>query len=76
MCAAVRRRSEGDLSDIHDGDPDDLDLVNTGLAMPRALKNKLDEIYKSKHYRSRNKLIIAVLKAYVAEYERERRTKK
>lgn len=61
------------MPDIGDADPDDLDLVNTGLQLPRALKNKLDEIMRAKHFKSRNKLITAVLKAYVAEYEREKR---
>lgn len=53
-------------------DADVPDMVKIGLYLPEALAGRLTEVAGAKRYRSRNALIVAVLKAFVEEYERER----
>lgn len=49
------------------------DMVKVGLYLPEELAGRLTEAAKAKRYRSRNALIVAVLKAFVEEYEREQK---
>lgn len=48
-------------------DPKDLDRVNTGLQVPRWLLTELDALAVRNGFRSRNELVVEVLKSWVLE---------
>jgi metal-responsive CopG/Arc/MetJ family transcriptional regulator len=48
-------------------DPKDLDRVNTGVQLPRWLLAELDAITVRNGYRSRNELVVEVLRSWVLE---------
>lgn len=56
-----------DVPTVPKRDPRDLDKVNTGLQMPRWLLAELDALAVARGYRSRNELIVEVLRSWVAE---------
>lgn len=56
-----------DVPNVPKRDPRDLDKVNTGLQMPRWLLAELDALAVARGYRSRNELVVEVLRSWVAE---------
>ncbi|HUR93068.1 MAG TPA: hypothetical protein VMY76_00700 [Gemmatimonadales bacterium] len=57
------------MADVPDGDREK--MTNIGLHLPEWLSERLAEIAKAKRYRGRNSLIVAVLRGFVGDYDKE-----